>query len=100
MIDTTALELLNELAALQRRYSGGVILLAANRSRVWVDSQEEVKVEVDSSVLRRLVDEGLVLLEPYSEKRPRGVQILGMTSRGWRMAEPAEGPRREKRPAA
>ena len=100
MIDSTALKLLNELAALQRRHSGGVLLLTANRTRVWVDSQEGVKMEVDSGALRRLVDEGLVLLEPYSEKRPRGVQILGMTSRGWRMAEPAGGPGRERRRAA
>ena len=100
MIDTTTLELLNELAALQRRHTGGVILLAANRSRVWIDSRNDVKVTVDPGTLRRLVEDGLVLLEPYSEKRPRGVQILGMTSKGWRMAEPAEGSGREKRQAA
>jgi hypothetical protein len=58
MPDPEAFELLHDLASLQRRQSGGFILLAADRSRA-------------------------CMVEPYAEKKPRGTQILGMTSKGW-----------------
>ena len=91
MFDSAAFALLNTLASLQRRHSGAVILLAANRTSAWPDSQPEVRVSVDPALLRVLQEEGLVMMEPYAENKPRGTQILGMTSRGWSAAEEVTG---------
>ena len=87
MLEPAALNQLTSLAALQRRHSGAVILLSSNRTRAWPDVAPNVKVPVDRTLLRRLESEGLVMVEPYIEAKPRGTQILGMTSQGWRLAE-------------
>jgi hypothetical protein len=55
---------------------------------------------VDPAILRELVTQGLVMLEPYDEARPRGVQILGMTSNGWKLAARTGGAAAQTRPAA
>ena len=83
MPDPEAFELLHDLASLQRRQSGGFILLAADRSRAWLASQPEHPVVVNPTILRDLQSQSLVMVEPYAEKKPRGTQILGMTSKGW-----------------
>ena len=99
MIDTAAVGLLNRLAGLQRRNSGGVILVASNRRSAWADSEPEVKMPVERGALKALEAEGLVMVEPYAETKPRGVQILGMTSKGWRMADEAAGAAGQRRAA-
>jgi hypothetical protein len=83
MPDPAATALLNDLATLQRRHSGGFILLAANHSRAWLSNFPEHAVPVDPAVLGELQTRGLVMLEPYAEKKPRDIQILGITSKGW-----------------
>jgi hypothetical protein len=83
MPDPAAVELLHDIASLQRRQFGGFILLAADRSRAWLASQPERPVSVDPTVLRDLQSQSLIAIEPYAEKKPRGTQILGMTSKGW-----------------
>ena len=83
MPDPAALALLHELAALQRRHSGGFILLAADRSRAWLSTHPEHAAVIDPAVLDQLQAQGLVMLEPYAEKKPKDIQILGITSQGW-----------------
>ena len=85
MSDPAAFELLNNIAALQRRHSGGFILLSPDRSRAWPADQPENRVAIDPAALRELQANRLIMLEPYSETRPRGKQILGMTSAGWQL---------------
>ena len=80
-----AVELLHDIASLQRRQSGSFILLAADRSRAWLASQPENPVRVDPQILRDLQAHELIMVEPYAEKKPRGTQILGMTSKGWNL---------------
>jgi hypothetical protein len=100
MSDRAPFELLSKLATLQRRHSGGVILVASNRSGAWIDSRPEARMDVDPAILRELVAQGLVMVEPYDEARPRGVQILGMTSNGWKLAARTAGAAAQTRPAA
>ena len=83
MPDSAATTLLNDLAALQRRHSGGFILLAADRSRAWLSNFPEHAVQVNPAVLAELQTQSLVMLEPYAEKKPKDIQILGITSQGW-----------------
>ena len=100
MSDRAPLELLSRLATLQRRHSGGILLLASNRSSAWVDSRPEAKIAVDPAVLKELVAQGLVMVEPYAETKPRGTQILGMTSKGWKVVGRAADAAAKARPAA
>ena len=86
--EPAALSLLTTLATLQRRHSGAIILLSSTRTRAWPDIDPEVKVPVDRALLRTLETEGLVMVEPYTEVKPRGTQILGMTSKGWSVVDP------------
>ena len=83
MSDPAAFELLFDLASLQRRHSGDVILLAADRSRAWPSARREDQVPVRPAALRELQANSLIMVEPYAETKPRGTQILGMTSKGW-----------------
>ena len=92
MIDTSARTLLNHLATLQRRHSGAIILVSSHRTHAWPDVAPEAKVPINRAQLRALEAEGLVMVEPYTESKPRGTQILGMTSKGWRLAEPDSRP--------
>ena len=92
MLNHAALTLLSTLASLQRRHSGAILLLSSNRSRVWPDSAPEAAVAGNRALLRELEAERLVMAEPYAETKPRGTQILGMTSQGWRLAEQVNVP--------
>jgi hypothetical protein len=83
MSDPAAFELLHHLAALQRRNAGGIILLNASRSHAHVAEREHDRVAIDPAKLRELQQHGLIMVEPYREARPRGTQVLGMTSKGW-----------------
>lgn len=83
MSDPAAFELLHDIAALQRRHAGDFILVAADRSLAWPASRREAQVPVRPDVLRELQEHSLIMVEPYAEKKPRGTQILGLTSKGW-----------------
>ena len=100
MIDPAALALLTTLATLQRRHSGAIILLASNRTRAWPDSEPDSGVPVDRALLRVLESEALVMVEPYTESRPRGTQLLGMTTKGWRLVDQLTAPTPSRRRAA
>src|SRR5688500_18625143 len=95
ILEPAALTLLSNLAALQRRHTGAIILVSPSRARAWPDSAPEAVLPVDRARLRALEAERLVMVEPYTETKPRGTQILGMTSRGWQLAERLDQPQDE-----